>query len=392
MESAVAVPPARRPRRSDLVLAGVVTLIAQAETWATPSYEPKPGYAVAALAMTAPLVWRRVAPIAVVAATFVPLFGLEAAGEQLDSAYVMLVLLVAFAAVGTYCERGRAIAGLLLGLGLLAVLILIENSTAGADEPVAAGDFVFIAAIVGVVWALAVGLRERSLRTSELEERADLLERDREERARVAVAEERARIARELHDVVAHSVSVIAVQTGSLRRRLRHDRPAEAEELAGTEETARQALAEMRRLLGLLRADDEEGLALAPQPGIGQVDRLVEQVRETGLAVELDVVGQGRALPPGVDLAAYRIVQEALTNVLKHAGPARARVGVWFGERELELEVTDDGRGPSTDVNGGGHGLVGMRERVALYGGSLSAQGRDEGGFAVRARLPIAGA
>ncbi len=178
------------------------------------------------------------------------------------------------------------------------------------------------------------------------------------------------------------------MQTGSVRRRLRHEQPAEAEELSAIEQTARQALAEIRRMLGLLRTDDES-LALAPQPGIEQVDRLIEQVREAGLAVELDVDGARRPLPPGVDLAAYRIVQEALTNVLKHAGPARARVGVRFTDRELELEVTDSGRGPSGDGNGGGHGIVGMRERVALYGGSLDAAPGDAGGFAVRATLPI---
>jgi len=178
-----------------------------------------------------------------------------------------------------------------------------------------------------------------------------------------------------------------------MRRRLRHERPQETEELAAIEQTARQALAEMRRMLGLLRTDDE-GPALAPQPGIGEVGQLVENARTTGLAVELDVEGEVRPLPPGVDLAAYRIVQEALTNVIKHAGPAQARVGLRFGERELELEVTDDGRGAGTVPDGGdgGQGLVGMRERVALYGGSLAAGPGSDGGFAVRARLPIGAA
>lgn len=389
MRQAIRLLPDRRPRRSDLLIAAAIALLAQVETWLTQGTDPKAAFAAAALAMTLPLVWRRVAPIAVLALVFVPLLFMAAAGYVLNSSYIMLVLLAAFSAVGAYCERRRAVAGLGLGLLLLAALLVVENVVAAeGDDAAALDDLIFLAAILGVVWALAVALRERSTRAGELEERAGRLEREREQRARAAVAEERARIARELHDVVAHSISVIAVQTGSLRRRLRHERPEDAEELSAVEQTARQALTEMRRMLGLLRTDDER-LALTPQPGIEQVDRLVEQVREAGLTVELDIGGARRPLPPGVDLAAYRILQEALTNVLKHAGSVRARVGVRFTERELELQITDDGRGASGDANGGGHGLVGMRERVALYGGSLDAAPDPAGGFAVRATLPI---
>ncbi|HWI07408.1 MAG TPA: histidine kinase [Solirubrobacteraceae bacterium] len=381
----------RGPRRSDLLVAAAIAAIAQVETWSTRGYDPRPAFAAAALAMTVPLAWRRVAPVAVVAVVFVPLLLMAAAGHALDSTYIMLVLLVAFAAVGSYCDRRRAVGGLLLGLTLLGVLLALEIAILSEpDEPSGFGDFVFVGGIVSVVWVLALTVRERSAQASDLEERADRLEREREEQARAAVAEERARIARELHDVVAHSISVIAVQTGSVRRRLRHERPAEAAELSGIEDTARQALGEMRRMLGLLRTDDD-GPALAPQPGIDQVPRLVDQLRETGLVVDLDVAGRSRPLPPGVDLAAYRIVQEALTNVLKHAGPARAQIGVVFGERELELQISDDGRGAGAGTDGGGHGLVGMRERVSLYGGALEAAPRDGGGFMVRARLPIPG-
>jgi signal transduction histidine kinase len=175
-----------------------------------------------------------------------------------------------------------------------------------------------------------------------------------------------------------------------VRRRLRHERPDEARDLSGVEETARQALAEMRRMLGLLRANGDAP-ALAPQPGMDELDRLVERVREAGVEVELEVGGEHRPLPPGVDLAAYRIVQEALTNVIKHAGPARATVAVRYGERELEVEVRDDGRGGSAS-DGRGHGLVGMRERAALYGGQLDAGPAPGGGYAVRARLPVTAA
>ncbi len=384
----------RRPRRTDLLIAAAIALIAQAETWSASSLHPRPAYVVAALAMTVPLAWRRSAPVAVMTLIYVPLIGMALAGNRLDATYIMLVLLVAFTSAGAYCDRRRAVAALVLGVGLLGLLLAVEvASLSDAEQPAGIADFVFIGAIVSVVWALAVTVRERSLRAGEFEERAGRLERDVEAQARAAVAEERARIARELHDVVAHSISVIAVQTGSVRRRLRHERPAEAAELTTVEQTAREALGEMRRMLGLLRADGD-ALALAPQPGIDELQRLVDQVRETGLRVDLAVQGQRRPLPPGVDLAAYRIVQEALTNVLKHAGPARARVAVVFGERELELEISDDGSGSakgssSAGTDGTGHGLVGMRERVALYGGALAAGAVGGDGFTVRARLPI---
>ena len=388
----VGSPSLRRPRRADVLLAAGIALLAQAETWATREYEPKLAFAAVALATCVPLAWRRVAPIGVLIAVFVPLLSLAINGERMNSSYVMLVLLVAFGTVGLVCPRRPAVTGLGIGLSLMAALLAVENvALAGGDPPPGLGDLLFLGGILSIVWTLAVGLRERSVRAGELEQRADRLEREREERARAAVAAERARIARELHDVVAHSVSVIAVQTGSMRRRLRHERPQETAELAAIEQTARQALAEMRRMLGLLRTDDE-GPVLAPQPGIGQVRQLVEHARQTGLAVELAIEGETRPLPPGVDLAAYRIVQEALTNVRKHAGPAHAHVGVRFRERDLEIEVTDDGRGTSgAQPDDGGHGLVGMRERVALYGGTLATGPDNGGGFAVRARLPIGG-
>ena len=359
------------PRRTDLLIAAAVTVVAQLETWLT---EPRAAYAGAALAMTVPLAWRRAAPLTVLGLVFVPLFAMELAGNPLDAGYILLVLIVAFVSVGSVPDRRRAVAGLALGLGLMIILFALE---AGSTL---VGDVVFVGGLLTAAWVLATVLRERS-------DRADRLVVERDERAAAAVEEERARIARELHDVVAHAVSVVAVQAGSLRRRLRHERPDEAEELRAIEETAREALGEMRRMLGLLRADDA-GPALTPQPGLGQIDRLVEQVRDTGLAVEVAREGEPRPLPPGVDLAAYRIVQEALTNVLKHAGPAHARVTVRYGDRDVGLEIVDDGRGQGLNGDGGGHGLVGMRERVALYGGTLEAQPAPGGGFRVQARLP----
>jgi signal transduction histidine kinase len=376
----------------DLIVAGAITVIAQLETWTDEALDPRPVFAAAALAVTLPLVWRRAAPLPVLIGMFVPLYAVAATENRFDGAYIMLALIAAFTAVGSFSpDRRQATLGLAVGLALLGVLFALEAVTAATgDDATPVGDFVFVGGIVSAFWALAIALRERSQHAEALENRAERLEREREERARQAVAEERARIARELHDVVAHSVSVIAVQTGSIRRRLRHERPDEAEELEATERTARQALGELRRMLGLLRADDED-LALAPQPGIDDIGELVERSGGAGVTVALRVEGEARALAPGVDLAAYRIVQEALTNVIRHAGPARAEVAVRFGERELELEVTDNGRGAGAARNGdgGGHGLVGMRERAALYGGSVDAGPEPDGGFAVRARLPI---
>jgi signal transduction histidine kinase len=195
------------------------------------------------------------------------------------------------------------------------------------------------------------------------------------------------RIARELHDVVGHSVSVMVVQAGAERLALGEERPATREALLAIERTGREALAEMSRLLGVLRTAGE-GLALAPRPSLARVDALVQTVRDAGVPVELRVEGEAGRLPPGVDVSAYRVVQEALTNVVKHAGPARASVVVRYSDRVVEVEVTDDGSEPG---NGkiAGYGLAGMRERVELHGGTLEAGSRSEGGFSVKARLPL---
>jgi signal transduction histidine kinase len=215
------------------------------------------------------------------------------------------------------------------------------------------------------------------------------LQADREAAAKRAVAEERQRIARELHDVIAHSVSVMTVQAGAVRRLLHPDQQRERLALEAIEATGREALTEMRRLVGLLR---EQGATpeFVPPPSMRAIDVLVGTVREAGLPVELAVEGEPRELPPGVDLAAYRVIQESLTNALKYAGPAQAWVAVRWSERLLELEIANDG---SSKVGGRrtGHGLEGLRERVAHVGGSIESGPREEGGFVVRAQLPIEG-
>ena len=204
------------------------------------------------------------------------------------------------------------------------------------------------------------------------------------------MTEERLRIARELHDVVAHSMSVVAVHAGSGRMVAKED-PAAAERALGTiEATTRSALGEMRRLLGVLRGGDGDGAAtLEPSPGLADLDALVEDVGRSGAHVELRVQGERTVVPPGVDLSAYRVVQEALTNVIKHAGPARAVVEVRYTDTDVTVDVTDDGRGGPATTARGGHGLVGMRERVAVHGGALDAGPRERGGFHVSARFPL---
>jgi signal transduction histidine kinase len=238
--------------------------------------------------------------------------------------------------------------------------------------------FVVVVLVVMLLVRRILGDRER---------RAELAERERDLAAREAVVEERARIARELHDAIAHHVSMMVVQAGAERRVLDRGAGSTGEVLQTIEQIGRGALTEMRRLVGMLRSRD--GDPLAPQPSLADLPRLVAQVSEAGLPVELEIDGERRELPLGIELSAYRIVQEALTNSLKHAGDARATVRVRYSPDQLELEVADDGAGEPAVVAGGGHGLAGMRERVALYGGRLDAGRRGERGFTVRVVLPI---
>ena len=259
----------------------------------------------------------------------------------------------------------------------------------GPDGSVSNGvQFTLVPLVAMLIARRAV--RDRQLRAEALAARAELLEREQELRAGEAVAEERARIARELHDLVAHNVSVMVVQAGAERHALGEDQESTRATLASIEQAGRQALAEARRLLGMLRrkGDHEE---LEPQPSVDQLDLLIEQVERAGLPVKLDVEGERVPLPAGVDLCAYRIVQEGLTNALKHAGPARAEVHLRYAPRALDVEVRDDGRGaPQVNGDGAGQGLIGMRERVALYGGALETGPIEGGGFEIRAHLPLA--
>jgi signal transduction histidine kinase len=282
--------------------------------------------------------------------------------------------------IGLLRERSQALAGLVLAVGVAALV-------AYRDPRGNLGAFIATSIVLGFLWTIAFAMGRNFQETDEAKERAARAEREREERARSAVTDERARIARELHDVVGHSVSVMTVQASAVRRLLRPEQQRERESLLIVEQTGREALAEMRRMVGVLRRP-EEAPALAPQPGLEHLDKLVEQVRETGLPVELRVEGDPLPLPAGLDLTAYRLVQEGLTNALKHARAQHAEVLVHYRDGHVELTVSDDGRGAG-GRDGGGHGLVGMRERMTVYGGELEAGPRPEGGYRLRARLPV---
>ena len=367
-----------------------VYAILTGDFFGTSPVAPKLVMAVEAALVTIPLRWRKETPCAVL--------GLVVAGSVFGWAYsrgsggfagpeAWLAWLIAFYSVGAYAERTRGLqASAAAGVVLLAMAL--ADVSAGFQS---VGDYAGTFGFVVAAWAIGNSAGILRARGRELEGRTERLEREREEKARLAVAEERARIARELHDVVAHAVSTMVIQTGGARQIIRSD-PADAERsLLAAERTGREALQEMRRLVGLLRERGEQ-LALAPQPGMAELGQLIAQTRAAGLPIELTVEGAHRHLGPGIDLTAYRIVQEALTNTLKHGGRARARVTLRYGEQELEIEVTDDGSGPDgSGVNGHapGHGLVGMRERVSLYGGTLRTGPTEPSGYEVRARLPL---
>jgi signal transduction histidine kinase len=273
------------------------------------------------------------------------------------------------------------------GVGLIIVVVGIVVVVYNIPGPLPVGDFVFIPLRFVVAWVAGYALRERAEQAEAAEERAARAEREREAAARVAVAEERARIARELHDIVAHAVSVMVLQVGAVRHRLPDALAEDRDALKGVERAGRTALGEMRRLLAAMRSDGDEA-ELLPQPGLDGLDSLLGEIGRAGLPVELHVDGKPVPLPRGVDLSAYRIVQEGLTNALKHAHASDADVTVRYRPDELEIEVRDNGEG-SSQSDGLGHGLVGVRERVKIYGGEMTASTAPEGGFVLSTRLPI---
>ena len=270
-------------------------------------------------------------------------------------------------------------------VGLLVVLVPFLGVSIAHDlEP---SDLAAALVFFAGPWAVGGLLRSRVARTEEAVARAERLEVEREQEAARAATEERTRIARELHDIVSHSISVVTIQTQAVRRRLGPEHAAEAADLAAVEATAREALAEMRRLFGVLRADGE-AVSLAPQPGLSELGRLVEKVGAGDLRVRLQVEGNPVDLPPGVDLAAYRIAQEGLTNAVRHSGATDADVRLRYRPTRLDIEVEDNGHG--LRENGySGHGLLGIRERVALYDGTVEVTQAPSGGVLLTASLPL---
>ncbi len=338
---------------------------------------------LAAFAFMTPLLARRRYPVG---SLVVPVVAV-ALSAFVDAGLVSHAF-VGFAFALTICfrfglrpNRRSSLAGLALVLGVAAV---VERNAPNANV----GNFVWDVITFSVAWVIGYAVGQKFREVDEARDRAELAEREREERARRAVADERARIARELHDVVGHSVSVMTVQASAVRVRLDDDQEQVREALDVVERTGREALAEMRRMVGVLRHPDEAP-ALAPQPSLEQVETLVERAREAGLPVDLRIEGDPVELPAGIDLTAYRLVQEGLTNAIKHARARRAEVLVRYVDGEVEVTVSDDGDGGG-DGDGSGHGLVGIRERVSVYGGRLEAGVRPEGGFRLRATLPVA--
>ena len=283
--------------------------------------------------------------------------------------------------LGNLADAFQARVGLVVVLGGAAAVMY-------NDPRRSAGGFVFQLILFAIAWTVGHALRARAEQADAAEVRAAHAERERETAARIAVAEERARIARELHDVVAHAVSVMVLQTGAVRHALPDDMEDDRRALADVERVGRTALAEMRTLLGAMRRSSDD-VELGPQPGLETLDELLDDIRKSGLLVELEVEGEPAELPRALDLSAYRIVQEGLTNVLKHAHATRADVKVVYAPHELRLEVRDNGRGGSAEARAGHHGLVGVGERVKIYGGEMAAGALNGGGFLLSARLPL---
>jgi signal transduction histidine kinase len=334
---------------------------------------------VAALAMTLPLAWRSRDPVAVAVVVSGAQVAEVAIGGYHDSVVALAVWVIAAYSIGAYTTSvRRLVAGSALTAG------------AGLWVAVESGPVTFwnIVAVIGLLSAsLLAGLwvRQLRLRSQAMERLAEQLERERDERARTAVAEERARIARELHDEVAHAMSVIAVQADAAEGALARDPALVESPLVAIRQTARGALADMRRVLGALRGDEEPGLA--PEPGLARIGELIAPTRAAGLEVDVRVEGEPTPLPPPLDVAAYRVVQEGLTNVRKHAGASRVEVVIRYGRDSIGVEVADDGEGSGAG-GGTGRGLAGVRERVALLGGDFVA-GPLANGFALRVTLPI---
>jgi len=373
--------PPRRPSNAallDVALAAAFLAVGLYEVLVRPLAEDVVGgpawlNVVAVVAGTVPLAWRRRAPLASALVVSAALAGRALAAEPLEVYPMTLALLVTAYSVASYAPLRDAL--LAAGFAALAIAVAVVQGSGTAATP----DPLPSAVLYGTVWLVGrvVGVRHQ---------RAESLHRERETLAAEAVAEERARIAREMHDVVSHSLAAIVMQSGGAANVLDSDPDRARQSLATIEATARRGLEEMRRMLGLLGDTEAE---LAPQPGLARIDDLLSTARSAGLDVECRVRGDGPPLPAAVDVSAFRIVQESLTNVMKHADAGRVEIDVRREPDHLAIDVRDDGR-PAEGEAGAGRGLAGMRERAEVLGGTLDAGPRADGpGFRVAARLPL---
>jgi signal transduction histidine kinase len=370
--------------RTDVALALALFALTQAFvfTGTLMSGGATPLSVASAAALTLPLAWRRRAPLA--AATIVGgAIVVDDLAAGWDSAVISFYCsIIAAYSAGAHARQRHAVAA----LAVLAGANLVDALGAPGNR---AGDLALGLVVFSLVpWLVGQALRRERARTAELQELARQLATERERRTREAVSAERGRIARELHDIVGHAISLIAVQADAAGKLLRRDPSRAREPLETIQTVSRGALAEMRQLVGLLRDSDEEPL-FEPQPGIANLDRLVDDARRAELPVTLELTGEPVALPATLDLAAYRIVQEGLTNVRKHAGSVRTSVNIHYGESHLDVEVRNGG--DSAIASGRGHGLIGIRKRVTLLGGDLESGPAEDGGFVLHARLPLTG-
>ena len=342
--------------------------------------------ALASLVFIVSLAWRRRLPLVVFALAFIPMALAWTGPQQAPNAFTF-GLLVAVYSVGAHTGGPSAVVG---ALGVAAVFALAVLEDPAAVESY--GDLGFLLLVIGGPWFAGVAIRLRREQEHRLERRAVHLEHDRDEQIREATTAERARIARDLHDVVAHSISIMLIQARGGRHALASDPAGARAALDAIEAVGSQALTEMQRMLELLHDGEPGAPSLAPQPSLRHVEALADEVSRAGMPVAVSVEGERSELPPGIDVSAYRIVQEALTNALKHAGPATAQVAIRFASDSLDLEIVDTGGGVVRSDPGGtdaGHGLTGMQERARLYRGIVEAGPRPEGGFAVRAHFPL---
>ena len=373
-----------RGKSLDLIVAAGLVVLGQVELWVGNVITgPKALVAPLVILIAGSVAVRRRWPLMVVSVVTISVAAIAIVAGSPDAVAVGVAYFCALYGLAVWTDTR----GFLTGCGV----VFGSNAVSALGPHRSWRDVLVWSVVSGIAMLIARrAVRDRQLRAEALAARAELLEREQELRAHEAVAEERARIARELHDLVAHNVSVMVVQAGAERHALGEEQASTRDALTSIEQAGRQALAEARRLLGMLR---RKGASedLEPQPSIDQIDLLVEQVARAGLQVKLEVEGEPGPLPAGVDLCAYRVVQEGLTNALKHAGPAQTEVVLRYAPRSFEVEIRDDGRG-SSDLSGegAGHGLIGMRERVTLYGGELKAGPREGGGFEIHAHLPLA--